>query len=395
VRLSSHESEPGHILVVDDNETNRDLLSRRLLRQGHTVEEAVDGRDALGKLAGGSFDLVLSDILMPEMDGYELLQRLKGDDRFRHLPVIMISALDDMESVIRGIEMGADDHLSKPFNPHILRARVTACLAKKRLHDRQQIYARSLEREMDIAREIQAGFLPDRLPAQEGWDFASRFEPARGVSGDFYDAFPLHGGRRIAIVVADVCGKGVGAALFMALFRSLVRALAERILTAGESPASQEVPRLVEAVNDYIARTHGQANMFATMFIAILDPRSGEVVYVNGGHEAAVLTGPGGVVARLAPTGPAVGMLPEMRFGAGHASIEHGQTLVLFTDGVTDCKDGEGRFFSEERLVALLADPADSACATLGRVQDAVRAHVGEAAPFDDISLFAARRAGR
>src|SRR5690606_18183302 len=119
---------------------------------------------------------------------------------------------------------------------------------------------RSLERELDIAREIQAGFLPETLPAAEDWDLAVWFQPARRVSGDFYDAFPMHDGRRIALVIADVCGKGVGAALFMALFRSLVRALAERILLAGGDDAAQ-ARALIAAVNDYIARTHERDHM--------------------------------------------------------------------------------------------------------------------------------------
>ena len=205
--------EPARILVVDDNEANRDLLARRLQRQGHQMATAENGRIALDMLAQASFDLVLLDIMMPEMNGYEVLEHLKADDALRHLPVILISALDDAESVTKGIALGADDHLPKPFDRQILNARVTASLAKKRLHDREQMYARSLEREMEIAREIQAGFLPRRLPIRDGWDLAAWFEPARRVAGDFYDAYELAGGR-LAVVLADVCDKGVGAALF-------------------------------------------------------------------------------------------------------------------------------------------------------------------------------------
>src|SRR5690606_7022065 len=115
-----HGMETGHILVVDDNEMNRDMLARRLQRQGHTIEMAIHGRDALAKLEAGEYDLVLLDIMMPEMNGYELLEHLRGTEQFRHLPVILISALDDTDSVVKGIQIGADDHLPKPFNPHIL-----------------------------------------------------------------------------------------------------------------------------------------------------------------------------------------------------------------------------------------------------------------------------------
>ncbi|HKZ10818.1 MAG TPA: SpoIIE family protein phosphatase [Rhodanobacteraceae bacterium] len=382
--------EPARILVVDDNEANRDLLVRRLQRQGHQMATAENGRIALDMLAQASFDLVLLDIMMPEMNGYEVLEHLKADDALRHLPVILISALDDAESVTRGIALGADDHLPKPFDRQILNARVTASLAKKRLHDREQMYARSLEREMDIAREIQAGFLPRRLPIRDGWDLAAWFEPARRVAGDFYDAYELAGGR-LAVVLADVCDKGVGAALFMALFRSLVRALGERLLTP-EGDTGGEACRLIGDVNNYIARTHDRANMFATMFFGSLDLATGELVYVNAGHEPPLITGTQGVRARLTPTGPAVGMLADMDFQATKVVLGNGEALVAFTDGVTDSHNAAGALFGDARLRELVTAPADSAQAMVQRIQAALRAHAGDVPAFDDITLMVVRR---
>ena len=382
--------EPARILVVDDNEANRDLLIRRLQRQGHHTATAENGRIALDMLAHGSFDLILLDIMMPEMNGFEVLEHLKADDALRHVPVIMISALDDAESVSKGIALGADDHLPKPFDRQILNARVTASLAKKRLHDREQLYARSLEREMDIAREIQAGFLPRRLPVRDGWDLAAWFEPARRVAGDFYDAFEIAGGR-LAVVLADVCDKGVGAALFMALFRSLVRALGERLLTPDGDPGS-EACRLIGDVNNYIARTHERANMFATMFFGSLDLASGELVYVNAGHEPPLITGPQGVRARLAPTGPAVGMLADMDFQAAKVVLGNGEALVAFTDGVTDSHNADGALFGDARLRELVTAPAVSAQAMVQRIQFAVQAHAGDVPAFDDVTLLVVQR---
>ncbi|HKU80036.1 MAG TPA: SpoIIE family protein phosphatase [Rhodanobacteraceae bacterium] len=382
--------EPARILVVDDNEANRDLLIRRLQRQGHHTATAENGRIALDMLAHGSFDLILLDIMMPEMNGFEVLEHLKADDALRHVPVIMISALDDAESVSKGIALGADDHLPKPFDRQILNARVTASLAKKRLHDREQLYARSLEREMDIAREIQAGFLPRRLPVRDGWDLAAWFEPARRVAGDFYDAFEIAGGR-LAVVLADVCDKGVGAALFMALFRSLVRALGERLLTPDGDPGS-EACRLIGDVNNYIARTHERANMFATMFFGSLDLASGELVYVNAGHEPPLITGPQGVRARLAPTGPAVGMLADMDFQAAKVVLGNGEALVAFTDGVTDSHNADGALFGDARLRELVTAPAVSAQAMVQRIQSAVQAHAGDVPAFDDVTLLVVQR---
>ena len=385
-------TEPARILVVDDTEANRDLLVRRLRREGHATEVAGNGREALEWLIAGGFDLILLDLMMPEMNGYELLERMRADPDLCHVPVILISALDDTDSVIKGIELGAHDHLPKPFNPHILRARVDASLARKRLRDREQLYAQSLQREMDIARTIQAGFLPHALPQAAGWDLAAWFQPARHVGGDFYDAYVLQEGRRIVLVVADVCGKGVGAALFMALFRSLLRAQAEKIL-GGDGDIAAQACELVAGVNDYIAQTHERDNMFATVFLAILDPLSGELVYVNGGHEAPVVRGAGGARARLSPTGPALGLMPGSVFSAASIAIGAGETLVAFTDGVTDAVDTEGGTYSEQRLLSRLASADGRADDTVVAVREDLQAMMGQAAQFDDITVLVLHRA--
>ncbi|MBL8165597.1 MAG: response regulator [Anaerolineae bacterium] len=132
-------SDSALILIVDDNEMNRDMLARRLERQGYQTVMAEDGVQALEVLPQHSVDLVLLDIMMPRMNGYEVLQNIKDDPRMRHVPVIMISAVDDLDSVVKCVEMGADDYLFKPFNPILLKARVTASLEKKRLRDRERV----------------------------------------------------------------------------------------------------------------------------------------------------------------------------------------------------------------------------------------------------------------
>src|SRR3989442_981329 len=143
VRVATRES--ARVLVVDDDEANRDLLSRRLQQQGHTAEQAGDGEHALTILADRDYDLVLLDIMMPKLDGYGVLARMKADDRLRHVPVIVISSLNEVENVTRCLDMGADDYVTKPFNVALLRARVEACLTKKRLRDRDQAYTRELQ----------------------------------------------------------------------------------------------------------------------------------------------------------------------------------------------------------------------------------------------------------
>ena len=136
--MSSSASPPGTILVVDDNRVNSLLLSRGLEQQGHTVLFAEHGREALDLLRSQHFDLMLLDVLMPDLDGYQVLAELKLDPHLRDMPVIMTSSLDELDSVVRCIEMGAEDYLTKPINPVLLNARITASLEKKRLRDQQR-----------------------------------------------------------------------------------------------------------------------------------------------------------------------------------------------------------------------------------------------------------------
>ena len=153
----------GTVLVVDDNELNRDLLSRRLNRQGHSVAVAVNGLQALEMVRANNFDLVLLDVMMPEMDGFQVLEHLKADDSLRHVPVIMLSALDEMESVVRCIEIGAEDFLPRPYSPVLLNARVGACLEKKRLRDQEVFYLQQIEQEKQRADDLLHVILPEEI----------------------------------------------------------------------------------------------------------------------------------------------------------------------------------------------------------------------------------------
>jgi serine phosphatase RsbU (regulator of sigma subunit) len=372
---------------------NRDLLSRRLKQLGHEVEMAVNGREALEKIAAEEFDLVLLDIMMPEVDGYKVLETLRENGTLDRMPVIMISAVSEIDSVVRCVEMGATDYLPKPFNPVLLKARVNATLEKKRLRDKERLWAKSMERELDIGREIQASFLPEELPRVAGWEIAARFSPARQVAGDFYDAFPLGSGK-LGIVVADVCDKGVGAALFMALFRSLIRAFAEREYEGAADSDAQRLVSTVVLTNDYIARTHGSANMFATVFFGVLDTTGGSLSWINAGHEAPIVVGASGVMGRLPPSGPALGMMPGMTFEVRESRIEPGQTLLAFTDGVTDARDVSGALYSEKRLLELVGEGAPTAAALLERIEQTVSTYSAGAERSDDITMLAVRRSG-
>jgi sigma-B regulation protein RsbU (phosphoserine phosphatase) len=261
---------------------------------------------------------------------------------------------------------------------------------------------RAIEREMQIGRLIQAEFLPRDLPSLPGWQLGARFIPARQLSGDFYDVYPLPGGQ-VAIAIADVCDKGVGAALFMSLVRGLLRAFATRNAGAwGQSSArpsgapignqSGDVLSCVAQANDYLAENHGRTAMYTTLFFGVLDPSSGALTYVNCGHEAPVLLRATGAEQRLETSGPALGAMRDVEFEAVRVELDPGDTLVAFTDGVVDALGPDDQAFGEERLLLTLRKGAPSVAALLGSIEAALRAHVGQAAPFDDITLLSLRR---
>jgi sigma-B regulation protein RsbU (phosphoserine phosphatase) len=272
-----------------------------------------------------------------------------------------------------------------------------------------------MQRELEIGRRIQTSFLPATLPQPPGWEIASCFEPALMVSGDFYDAFMLSAGKRIGVVVGDVCDKGVGSAIYMALFRSLIHAFAEQHFSLGWmdmlsadraevdplqavgrrrallSTGATPLKKAIDLTNRYITLNHGEACMFATVFFAVIDPTNGALMYINGGQNPPLIIGSRGVKEQLDPTGPVVGLLPEMEFQIGQAKLEPGETLLAYTDGVTDAHNPSGEFFGPQRLQALVEKSASSAEDILNRILAGLHEHINGADQYDDITLLAVR----
>ena len=175
------------VLIVDDNEVNRDLLARRITREGYQVTLASNGFEALEMMRSQPLDLVLLDIMMPQMNGYQVLEAVKADQSLRYIPMIMISAVNDIESVVRCIELGAEDYLSKPFNPVLLRARINACLEKKRLRDQERAYLKKLAEEQEKSEQLLLNILPkaiaERLKRGES-TIADSFDDVTVLFGD-------------------------------------------------------------------------------------------------------------------------------------------------------------------------------------------------------------------
>jgi len=270
---------------------------------------------------------------------------------------------------------------------------------------------KKIEFELEKGREIQREFLPSHIPDLPNWEIATCFYPAGQVSGDFYDVFMLPDGN-VGLVIADVCDKGVGSALYMALFRSLIRVFAEQaIYCTGPGPtqisstpvnietistsANDQTARLgaVSSTNNYIAHIHGRECMYATLFFGVLNPSTGILSYVNGGHEPLYVINAGSIKDRLKPTGPAVGLMPDITFTSQEIQLEPGDLLVGYTDGVTEARSPQDEFYTRDRLQSLLTQPLKSAAETLERIKTNLFAFIDIAPRSDDVTMLAVQRA--
>ena len=268
-----------------------------------------------------------------------------------------------------------------------------------------------VEFELEKGQKIQREFLPSTIPNFPDWNIATCFFPAGKVSGDFYDVFKFSDGN-VGLVIADVCDKGVGSALYMALFRSLIRVFAEQaaysdpvlisgidqsssLITAAPSADNKEVIRLraVPLTNNYIAQTHGDEGMFATLFFGVLNPVTGQLYFINAGHEPLYLIDSNGVKKALDPTGPAVGMWPNSAYDVGQIHFEQGDMLIGYTDGVTEARSPADELFTRGRLRTLVEQPFNSATELLDRIKTSLFEFIDIAPRGDDVTMLAVQRA--
>jgi sigma-B regulation protein RsbU (phosphoserine phosphatase) len=384
----------ARLLVVDDNEDNRYTLTMMLSLEGYDdVAVANDGAQALEMLKDAAFDLLLLDVMMPRVNGYEVLENLKEQGRLRDLPVLMISAVTELDSVVRCIELGADDYLSKPFNPVLLKARLAACLEKKRLRDAVLTHAARMESELAAARDMQLAMVPRSFPRPAAdWpiDVHAFMEPAREVGGDLYDFFPLDGGRFV-FLLGDVCDKGVPAALFMARTKNLVRLVSELARTSDGSmlPPGEILTR----VNRELA-TDNPTLTFVTLFLGIVDADCRSIDFCNAGHnDPYLLSVQGGVRPLTASKGQPLGIRLDTRYATTRIDLHQGEALFLFSDGITEALDAEQQLFSEARLEKQLAELTNASAQKLVEgVGSAVSQFLQGTPPSDDVTMLALRR---
>jgi sigma-B regulation protein RsbU (phosphoserine phosphatase) len=324
----------GLILVVDDNEMNRDMLSRRLQRQGHQVEIATNGREALALLTAQKFDLLLLDIMMPEMNGYEVLAHVKADLTLRHIPVIMITAVDEIESVVRCIELGADDYLPKPFNPILLKARINASLEKKWLRDRQEAYTLQLDLEnrrksdeLEQARQIQLSMLPVAPPSLPYLEIAACQKTASEVGGDYYDFFPQANGK-FFVAIGDATGHGVGSGLMVAMTKASLLATDEAELTV-----------LIKKINRVLTRIDLGRQLNMSLMLLEISPNPTGTITVRasgGGIPPIYILRPGGIAEEVLISGLPLGITETANYNTTEFTLNPTDVMLLMSDGLPE-----------------------------------------------------------
>ncbi len=378
----------ARILVVDDVAENRDLLLRRLQRLGFKdIDQAANGNEALAAIAAKAYDLVLLDIMMPELDGFGVLEVLKRDGRINDLPVVVISALSEIEPVVRCIELGAEDFLFKPFNPTLLRARVLATIEKKALRDHTRDELARKQRELNEARTLQLALAPPPFAGTRGGR-ALRIdvllEPAKEVGGDVVDHFVLGDGT-VVLALGDVSDKGAGAALMMARTHALVRGLAGRPDAAA---LFGEPARALDLVNAALAEGNASCT-FVTYFLGALDMASGRLAYVRAGHIPPYRRDSAGAVERFGVLGgPPLGLDETMRYRGGEATLAPGDRLLILTDGFTEAHDPKGTLYGDDRVAAFMAAVQADEADPLTRLVADVRAFEAGRPAFDDMAAL-------
>jgi len=393
------------VMVVDDTEANIDILLETLA-DDYKVVVATDGEAALEDIKKSPPDLILLDIMMPGMDGYEVCQKLKEMEITRNIPVIFLTALKEEGDEARGLGLGAVDYVTKPFNPELVKARVRNHLDLKRhrnhleelvekrtreIAERQRVEyelraaKEKIESELNIAAQIQRSILPSVFPAfpEHGeFDLYAMMTPAREVGGDFYDFFFVDDDH-LAVIIADVSDKGVPAALFMMISHTIFRSVAKQC----ESPA-----QVLAETNDLLCRKN-DSGMFVTAYLAFYHLPTGRLTYCNAGHNPALLFGPNGLCRDLAcKHGTALGARPGQSYKDYVDQLEAGQILVLYTDGVTEASSPQNELFGVDRFTKLVCD-----CHALDLPQmfnqiDKDLKAFQQGKQFDDITMLALKR---
>lgn len=337
------------VLVVEDDPFTLTILNKRLVKGGYTVETATNGREALDCVARFKPHLILSDWMMPEMDGVELCTRVRELPDGPSVYFILLTAKDKNDDKVSALDTGADEYLVKPCDSAELMARLRA--AERILRLRQQLASRNRElrqamrrinQELQATSQIQRSLLPQELPTVEGYHFAVHYQPSTECSGDFYDLIPRPDGR-LSVVIGDVSGHGTPAMVAMAMMHLLLQV---------EAPAAEDPARLLHLINNRMFQSL-PTGQYCTMFFGILDPKTGELAYSSAGHNAPLHVCPGERTARFLPDCegfPIKLVAPDLSYETHHHQLAPGQSLVLYTDGLPEAFNRGDEAYGYDRL---------------------------------------------
>lgn len=364
------------ILIVEDNPASLEIMQVRLEASDYRVITATDGEEGLAKAQSSLPDLILLDVMMPKMDGLEVCRRLKNNDSLPFMPIIMVTAKTDTKDVIAGLEAGGDEYLTKPVDHGSLVARVKSMLRIKELHDTVIAQSTQLENQLKTASKIQTLFWPE-LPTPEGgirtWAVS---QPASYVGGDFYDAIILPD-KSVLAYVADVSGKGVPAALIMAAVSTKIRA---------EASLQQNLNLILRAVNGSMYELASTEGYFATVLLLKYWPRMRKIEMIRAGHINPVLVSPTGVREISGLKGVSLGVMEEVDYELAELVLEPGESLLLFSDGVSEAENASVEQFGYQRLIDQLST---SKSFPHGEgLLESVREWRGQAVVNDDLTIF-------
>ena len=399
----AEDSPPARILVVDDDEANRESLSRRLRRRGYDVDVAVDGQAALLAVEAGDFDLILLDVMMPGISGLEVLTKLRETRPPTDLPVIMATARVASENVVEALNLGANDYVTKPLDfPVVLARTATQIDLRRRIREveslREDLARRNADleaaaertrNELRMAAGLQRTFLPTGNPADDLLDVEWRFHPCEGLAGDGLNALRLDA-EHVALYLFDVSGHGTAAALTaVAASRMLAPAHLSSTLLVDKAAAGAVVPpaEVVAQLDERFPFTLG-TGQFLTMFYAVLHLPTRRLTYASAGHPPALHVRPDGSVQQLDSNGPPVGLGERCQEQA--VTLEPGSRLFAYSDGVMEAGAPEREQFGVDRLAALLAEGRGANLTeTLDAVEQALDAWRGGEPANDDVSVLA------
>jgi sigma-B regulation protein RsbU (phosphoserine phosphatase) len=366
------------VLLVDDAKANLDILVEGL-KPDHKLSLALNGEMALQIAARTPPDLVLLDIMMPGLDGYEVCRRMRQMPETAEVPIMFLSSLEEVQNKTRGFEAGANDYLTKPFEMLEVKARVRSLLKAKAYSDavKEQLAA-----DLRVAREIQMGILPHDFTAVEKAyrvSFGAILEPAREIGGDLYGVCAA-GPERLMIFLGDVSGKGIPASMFMVRTVSLARLLAREIA---------EPKRILERLNDELSADNA-SHMFVTFLCAVFEPATHRLTLASGGHCYPLLLPADGPPCWITKTiGTALGFDSGLEFQAMELTLSEGDAVVFYTDGVSEAFNPERELYGSERLLADASGLAgQSANAISAGLLAKVRAFAGTAPQSDDIAIL-------